>query len=390
MVSLLEDVRVVDLTHVWFGPWCTLMLAELGAEVIKIEPPWGSLGRIPHIGPMYGGASATFHHLNLNKKDVSVNLKDPRGRKVFLDLIERSDVVVENFTPGTMERLGLDYKELKKVNNDIIYAALSGFGETGPYSGRPSFAVIAEAMAGFTRATGDNADPEGPPVNMAGYFGDLGPGTMAAMTIIAALRHRDRGGGGQKIDVAQLDCMMAYNTDVTTYLISEKTKPERREEMQKLREKSGRIRVGGIYKVGDGWIQVAGMRARGIDALKKRLEVEELDEEMVKSHISEMTREEAVEFFAELGLPVAPIYYPYEAIEDPQVKARDLFTQVDHPKLGRIKVMNFPVKLSETPGKVKSAAPTLGEHNRTVLTEILGYSIDEIEELEKDGILVKG
>lgn len=364
------------------------MLAELGAEVIKVEPPWGSLGRIPHIGPMYGGASATFHHLNLNKKDIAINLKDPRGRNTFLDLTARSDVVVENFTPGTMEDLGLGYEDLKSANEDVIYAALSGFGETGPYSDRPSFAVIAEAIAGFTRATGDNADPDGPPINMAGYFGDLGPGTMAAMTIIAALRHRDRGGGGQMIDVAQLDCMMAYNTDVTTYLISGKTSPERREEMQKLREKSSQIRVGGIYQVSDGWIQVAGMRARGIDALKEQLGVEELKEDIIKNHISEMTRRETVEFFVDIGLPVAPIYYPYEATEDPHVKARNLFTHVDHPKLGIIKVMNFPVKLSETPGEVKTAAPTLGQHNREILIDVLEYSVEEVEELEKDGVIV--
>lgn len=387
MKKVLEDIRVLDLTHVWFGPWSTLMLAELGAEVIKIEPPWGSLGRIPEMGSMYGGVSSTFHHFNLNKKDMAVNLKHPEGVGIFKRLVKISDVVVENFTPGTMEKLGLSYEDLKGIKPDIIYAALSGFGQTGPYTARPSYAVIAESITGFTRATGDMADPDGPPLNMAGFFGDLGPGTMAAMCIIAAIRYRDQMGKGQMIDVAQTDCMMAYNTNVTSYFLSGKNEVERRKEWEEIRKKSGRMHIGGRMEVKDGWIQVAGMRARGIDALKEKLGEEELDKERVESYVGDMTREEAVKFFVEVGLPVAPILYASEAVYDPHILSRDIFVELEHPRAGRIKVPNFPVKLSETPGEVISAAPLLGQHNREILVNYLGYTEEKITHLEKEGII---
>jgi len=163
MKAPLEDVRVIDLTHVWFGPWCTMMLAYLGAEVIRIEPPWGAIDRVG-FGPLFGGVTYTFHHLNLNKKDLTLNLKHPRGREIFLKLVKLSDVVVENFRPGTMERLGLSYQNLREVNPRIIYAALSGFCQDGRYSGRGSYAAIAGARSRHTRLTGEGVTPERPTV----------------------------------------------------------------------------------------------------------------------------------------------------------------------------------------------------------------------------------
>ena len=389
MERVLQDIRVLDLTHVWFGPWSTMMLAELGAEVIKIEPPWGALERIPEFGIMYGGVSATFHHLNLNKRDVALNLKDPRGAAIFKELVKKSDVVVENFSPGTMKKLGLDYEALKKVKPDIIYAALSGFGQTGPYSQRGSYASIAEAMSGHTRQQGDQVDPNGPPIGMAGAFGDLAPGTMAAMSVIAAIRYRDKTGKGQLIDVAQTDCMIAYNTNVTTYFVSGKTEAERRQEMEELRKKAGRdVRgLGGIFKVKDGYINVAGFRARGIDALKQKLGLKEVDRDAVIKYIENMTRIEATNFFVELELPVAPIYYASESVKDPHVLSRDLFTTVNHPRIGEIKVAKFPVRLSESPGVVYSAAPLLGQDNKEILTKYLGRTEEEVAELEKAGVI---
>jgi CoA:oxalate CoA-transferase len=162
MPKILEDIRVLDLTHVWFGPFCTMMLAELGAEVIKVEPPWGTIGRLGP-GALHKGVSSTFYALNLNKKDVSIDLKSLEGQNIFKELVKKSDVVIQNFAPGTMERLGFDYDTLKKLNPPIIYAALSGFGQTGPYSSLGSYAAIAEAMSGHTYATGKRHDSDGPP-----------------------------------------------------------------------------------------------------------------------------------------------------------------------------------------------------------------------------------
>lgn len=387
MDQLLDDIRVLDLTHVWFGPWCTMMLAEMGAEVIKIEPPWGSLGRFSERGPMYGGASATFHHLNLNKKDLALNMKDERGKAIFKGLVEKSDVVVTNFVPGTMERLGIGYDALKKINPGLIYAALSGFGETGPYSTRPSYAMIAESLTGFTRQTGDNVDPEGPPYSMTGAFGDLAPGTMAAMSIIAALRYRDKTGKGQKIDVAQLDTMFAYNVNTTTYFVSGKDEATRRAEQDERKKNNPVPNIGGIHPVKDGHIFLMGFRAKGMDRLKEVLETDEVTKEMVLEHIKDMDRQEASDFFAEVGLPCARINYASESTVDEQVLARDMVIDMKHPLLGDYKAVNFPVKFSETPGTVHSPAPLLGEHNDKILMEYLGYSEEAVKALYKAGVL---
>jgi len=381
MKGMLEDVRVLDLTHVWFGPWCTMMMADMGAEVIKIEPPWGAIDRIAE-GALFGGVSYTFHHLNLNKKDLTLNLKSPEGMQVFKELVKKSDVVVQNFSPGTMEKLGLGYDVLRSLNPRIIYAALSGFGQYGPYSPRGSYAAVVEAMSGHVRLTGDIVDPEGPPLEMAQSLGDLGPGTMAAMAIIAALRHRDRTGEGQMIDVAQFDCMVAYNTAVTGYNLSGLKPYEIRKKFP-----TGRG-VGGLFKTRDGgWINLSGFTPKAIDILKKFLEAEEINKELLAKKISEMTRDEAIEFFVKADIPVGPVYHVDEVVKDPQLLARGMFVEVDHPKAGKVKVPNFPLKLSGTSGKIVSAAPLLGQHNREILKGVLGYSDERIAELETAGVI---
>ncbi|KYH38286.1 MAG: carnitine dehydratase [Candidatus Bathyarchaeota archaeon B23] len=380
MRSPLEDVRVLDLTHVWFGPWCTMMLAYLGAEVIRIEPPWGGIDRVG-FGPLFGGVTYTFHHLNLNKKDLTLNLKHPRGREIFLRLVEVSDVVVENFRPGTMERLGLDYPTLREVNPGIIYAALSGFGQYGPYSRRGSYAAVAEAMSGHTRLTGDGVDPEGPPVEMAQAYGDLGPGTMAAMAIVAALRMRDKTGVGQMIDVAQLDCMVAYNTAVTGYLLSG-LKP------WEMRERYPSPGVGGLMRTRDGgWIKVAAYSPRILDRLREALGVEELSKELVEGRVAEMTRDEAVDFFVSIDVPVAPVYHLDEVVRDRHLWERGMFIEVEHPKAGRVRTTNFPLKFSKYSPPHPSAAPLLGQNNGEILIDLLGYTEEQVSELRREGVI---
>lgn len=379
----LEDIRVLDLTHVWFGPWCTMMMADMGAEVIRVEPPWGAIDRLAE-GALFGGASYTFHHLNINKKDLTLNLKDPDGIKIFKELVKKSDIVVQNFSPGTMEKLGLGYDVLKELNPGIIYAALSGFGQYGPYSSRRSYAPIAEAMSGHTRLTGERYDPEGPPIGMAQAYGDLGPGTMAVMSILMALRFKEKTGIGQMIDVAQLDCMIAYNTSITGYLLSGLKPIE-------LREKYPRGRgAGGILKTKDGeYIMLAAFGPRALDRIVKQLDMEldEITREVMEEKVAEMTRDEAVALFTGAGLPCAPVYHVDEAVEDPHVIARDMFVELDHAKAGKIKLINFPVKFSETPAQLKTPAPLLGEHNKEILTELMGFNDDEIKELMQKGVI---
>ena len=384
MPKILEDIRILDFTHVWYGPYCTMMLAELGAEVIKVEPPWGTIGRLGP-GELVHGASTTFYALNLNKKDIAMDLKNPEALGLVKELVKKSDVVAQNFAPGTMERLGLGYDVLKELKPDIIYAALSGFGQTGPYSRYGSYAPIAEAVSGHTYATGKGHDYDGPPINMAGAMGDLGPAMYAAFAIVSAIRHRDRTGQGQMVDVSQVDTMVAFNccASVAYDLLKESPIDRRR---KRPRDPN---RVWGILSVRDGWIQVAGGRPRAIEKLKQELGVEELSKELVEEKIREMTRVEAFRWLAELGFPCAPIYEAYEAMSDPHLEARGMWAEVEHPAAGKYKVPNFPVAFTESPGEVTSAAPMLGQHTTEVLTTLLGKTEEEVRELEKKGAVVQ-
>jgi CoA:oxalate CoA-transferase len=381
MAEILGDIRVLDLTQFWFGPYCTLLLAEQGADVIRIEPPWGGVDRIAD-GALFGGSSYTFHHHNLNKKSLTLNLKTPEGLEIFKTLVKESDVVIQNFRPGTMERLGLGYDVLTELNPQVIYAALSGFGQYGPYFQRGSFAMIAEAMSGHSRLTGDLIDTEGPPREMAQSVGDLAPAIFAAMSIISAIRHRDKTQRGQMIDVAQLDCMVALNTALTGYNFTGL-------KLWELKEKYPLGRgFGGMVKTNDeGWVRYASFSPKIIEGLKKHLDVDELHEDEMAEIIGKMTREEAVEFFAQAGVPAAPVYDVDEVVKDPHLEAREMFIEVEHKKAGTVKVPNFPVKYSETPGRITKAAPLLGEHNKEILSQIVGLSAERISELERVGII---
>jgi len=383
-MKILEDIKILDFTHVWFGPYCTMMLAELGAEVIKVEPPWGTIGRLGP-GEIYKGASTTFYALNLNKKDIAMDLKNPEVLKIIKELVKQSDVVVQNFAPGTMEKLGLGYDVLRELNPRIIYAALSGFGQSGPYSSYGSYAVVAEAISGHSYATGKGISIDHPPVTMAGALGDLGPAMYAAFSIVAAIRHRDKTGIGQMIDVCQVDTMVAFNccSSVAYDLIKESPIKRRQNRPQDPQ------RIWGILKVNDGWIQIAGERGRAIENLKQELGVDEVNKDMIVERITNMTRKEAFDWLAKLGFPCAPIYEAHEAMWDPHLKARNMWVEVEHKAAGKYIVPNFPVKFSETPGEVGMAAPMLGQHTREVLKEKLGKTDEELEALEKQGAIVQ-
>ena len=376
-MKILEDIRVLDLTQFWFGPYCTMMLADMGAEVIRIEPPWGSEDRMADAF-LAGGSSYTFHQLNLNKKGLTLNLKTEEGVNVFKELVPTADVVVQNFRPGTMERLGLGYDVLTELNPKIIYAALSGFGQTGPYSARPCFAPIAEAMSGHSRLTGDELDVNGPPVEMAQAVGDLAPGLYAAMSIVAAIRHKDRKGEGQMIDVAQLDCMTSLNMAITGYNLSGML-------LHEIKDKYPMGRgFGGLFKTSDGgYIRLASFSPRLIDDLRAHMGVEEVTEELIKERVSAMTRDDAVAYFVEARVPVAPVYNVDDVVKDQHLIERNMFTTVEHKNAGPVKVVNFPVKFSKTPGMVKTAAPVIGQHNAEILGDILGYDEAQIAALKK-------
>jgi len=384
MNKILEDVRILDFTHVWFGPYCTMMLGELGAEVIMVEPPWGNIGRLGP-GELFKGTATTFWALNQNKRNVAVDLKNPEAMALVKELVKKSDVVVQNFAPGAMERLGLGYDVLKALNPRIIYAALSGFGQTGPYSRYGSYAVVAEAISGHTYATGKGISPDHAPVTMAGALGDLGPAMYAAFAIVAALRHRDRTGVGQMIDVAQIDTMVAFNCCASVAYDMFKESPITRRQNRP----QDPNRIWGVFQVKDGWVQIAGERGKAIENLKQELGVDEVSKEMVDERIRDKTRMEAFQWLAGLGFPCAPIYEAHEAMWDPHLKARDMWVEVDSPVAGKYTVPNFPVKFSATPGEVDSASPAIGMHTREVLKELLGKSDEELDALEKAGAIAQ-
>jgi CoA:oxalate CoA-transferase len=382
-LKMLADIRILDLTQFWFGPFCTMMLADMGAEVIRVEPPWGSPDRVAD-AYMVGGSSYTFHQLNLNKKGLTLNLKTAEGLRVFKELVPLSDVVVQNFRPGAMERLGLGYDTLRELNPRIIYAALSGFGQTGPYRERPSFAPIAEAMSGHSRLTGDEVDPEGPPIEMAQAYGDLGPALFAAMSVVAAIRHRDRTGVGQMIDVAQLDCMAALNMAITGHSLSGMY-------LWQIKEKYPLGRgFGGLLRAGDGgWVRLASFSPRLIDSLREHMGVEEVTMEAIRERVADMTRDEAVQYFVDAEVPVAPVYNVDDVVRDPHLKSRGMFVEVSHRTAGEVKVVNFPVKFSETPCEVMEAAPVIGQHDEYILRDVLGYDESKIDELRKANAIME-
>ena len=383
MKKILDDVRILDFTHVWFGPYCTMMLGELGAEVITVEPPWGNIGRLGP-GEMFKGTSSTFYALNMNKKDVAIDMKQPEGVALVKELVKKSDVVVQNFATGAMERLGFGYEELKKLKPDIIYAALSGFGQTGPYRSYASYAAVAEAFSGHTYATGKNYDVNGPPIPMAGALGDLGPAIYAAFAVVAALRHRDLTGEGQMIDISQIDAMVAFNCcETVAYDLFKESPIARRKNRPQNSD-----HLWGIVPVKDGWIQIAGERPKAIEALKQELGVEVVTLDMMKQRLGPMTRNEAFKWLVGFGVPAAPIYEAYEGLEDPHLKARNAFVEVEHSLAGRYRVPNFPVKFSATPGEVTSAAPVLGQHTEEVLRNLLKKTPQEIDAMEKAGTIV--
>jgi len=350
----------------------------MGAEVIKIEPPWGEQTRLQ--SPIHRGISTYFLYLNMGKKGIVLNLKSPRGQEIFKDLVKKSDVIVQNFSPGTMEKLGLGYEDVKKINPKIIYASLSGFGQTGPYTRRPSYATVAEAMSGQSRMQGEQANPDGPPLNSAQAYGDLGPGLFAALSIVSALRFRDKTGKGQLIDIAQLDCMIALTPAIVGYLLTGVPTKE-------WRKKFPSLGVSGFLKTSDGYVAVLAPTGEMIDRLAKLLDTNNVTKEILQKWAETKTIDEVLDALIKTDIPVSPAWGFDRVVSDPHVLARNMIVEVDHPELGKMKVPNFPIKFSESVTGVKGASPLLGQYTTEVLSTVLGYSDEKIKELEQDGAI---
>jgi CoA:oxalate CoA-transferase len=395
MGTALAGLRILDLSRILLGPYATMILADLGADVIKIEMPVrGDDAR--HFGPYVNDESIYFMSLNRNKRSMTLNLKKEAGKKLLLELVKKVDVLVENFRPGTMDKLGLGYDVLKELNPQLIYAAASGFGQSGPYSKRPAYDAVVQAMGGLMSIT--SPDEDGSPTRTGASLGDITAGMFTAIGILAAVANRARTGLGQMVDVGMLDCQVALveNALIRYGVTGEIPKP--------VGNRHPLIAPFEPFDTQDGKIILAAGNDNLWAIFCKTVGLEELiDDPSYKTNplrsenysslrplIAEKlkTRKTAKwrEIFDAAGIPNGPINTIDKVFEDPQVLSREMIAEVEHPAAGNVKMAGIPIKLSETPGSIRTAAPLLGQHTDEILREVLGYRDAEIKKLYGEGI----
>ncbi len=396
----LAGIRVIDLSHVLAAPVATLILADLGAEVIHIEPLEGDDAREfgPFIGKVDKNRSSYFISLNRNKKSMALNLRHEKGKRILRELIKVSDVIVENFRPDTMEKLGFGWEEIQKINPGIIYASISGFGhDTLPeYSAQPAYDMVAQAYSGLMSITGPE---EGSPCRVGSSIGDIFAGHQAAIGILAALIYRANTGKGQYYDGSMVDSLFAVlENAVIRYTVAGKIpKP--------LGTAHPSVAPFQAFRTKDSWIIIP----IGNDKLWARfcvaIEREDLIQtpkfktnplrtksrkelaSILQEEIREKTTKEWTHIFKKEGLPYSPINNIKQICEDPHIKYRKMLVEIDQPGIGKMKIAGSPFHLSETPGEVYSHAPRLGEHSEEILSNILKYSIEKISALKEEGVI---
>ena len=392
MAGPLENVRVLDMTWALAGPFCAMLLADLGAEVIKVENPEGGDTSRKNF-PFVKEVSSYFLSVNRGKKSVTVNLQHPRGKEMVLSLAKKSDVLVENFRPGVMDRLGLGYAAVREVNPKIIYAACSGFGRTSPYAHRPAYDVIVQGMGGTLSITGEEG---GPPVRVGFSIGDIGGGLFTALGILSALHEREKSGQGQMVDVAMLDCQMALLENAFTRFFATGEVPERigtrhpvQTPFQALPSKDGYIVVAVARQ--DWWEKFCQLINR-LDLISD--ERFKTNPARTKNHkdleeiLSAITRTRStskwVADMEKIDIACGPVNTVPQVAGDPHTLAREMITRVKHTQAGMLRVVNSPIKLSRTPVKLERASPVLGEHTEEVFMNLLGLSKEDLAKLREE------
>lgn len=395
MPKQLEGLRVIDLTRVLAGPFCTMLLAYMGADVIKIENPAGG-DDSRAFGPYKQGLSAYYMGLNRSKRSVTLSLKDDKAQEMLKALVSQADVVVENFKPGTMNKLGLGYEVLREVNPGIIYAASSGFGQSGPYSSRAAYDLIIQGMSGFMSITGFDGEH---PVKSGSSIADIFAGVFTAIGILAALESRRKTGKGQMVDVAMLDCMVAILENALASYDCTGKSPEPIGNVHRS------IAPFAAFKTADGQVNVCA----GNDELWRRfcavIGMEEYAADprfadnksrvanfgelapLINGHMSAKTTAEWTKALDAVKVPCGPIMNMEQVVCDPHVQARNMIVKLAHPVVSSLLVPGTPIKFSETPAAISCAAPELGEHNEEVFSGWLGMSQGELEELKKRGTI---
>ena len=391
----LEGIRILDLTRVLAGPYCTMVLADLGAEVIKVERPvFGDDSR--QYGPYLNGESAYFMSLNRNKESITLDLKTEGGKNILRQLVTKVDVLVENFKPGTMKKLGLDYEELKKINPGLVYAASTGFGQTGPYSERPAYDGVVQAMGGIMSITGEEG---GSPTRVGPSIGDIAAGIFTAVGVLSALHYKNLHGVGQLVDVAMLDCQVSMlENAIARYAVSREVPGPigNRHPSIVPFEPFDTADFPLMLAIGNDKIWGAFCRTVGREDLvkdeqfatnPKRSENYDTLRPILAEVMKQKTNKEWQDLFNANDIPNGPINTIDRVVHDEQVIAREMIVEVDHPIAGPLEMPGVAIKLSETPGAIRKPAPILGEDTEDILSRLLGLSEQDIEQLRNDRVI---
>jgi len=394
MPAALEGIRVLDLTQIMAGPFCTMLLADLGAEVIKIENPRGGDDSRRMAPPYYNGESAAFMAMNRNKYGIAVDIRAPMGKEALWNFIASADVLVENFRPGTMTRLGFGFEEVHARYPRLVYCSISGFGQTGPYRERGGFDLVAQAMSGLLSVTGSPEEPAkvGVPIS------DLNAGLYASHAILAALLSRMHTGEGQYIDTSLFEAALAFTFWESNEYWATGVAPGRLRTAHRLAAPYQ------VFATASGWIAIGAANQRNWELLARALDRADLLQnaafatnaermanlarlvETLTATLKTRATEEWLQVLDEAGVPCGPVLTLDEVYEHPQVKARAMDSEVQHPIAGQIHQIGFPVKYSSTPGQMYRPAPVLGQHTFAML-ESLGFSPEHCRQLESDGVI---
>jgi crotonobetainyl-CoA:carnitine CoA-transferase CaiB-like acyl-CoA transferase len=392
----LDGIKVLDLTRVLAGPYCTMLLADMGADVVKVERPGAGDDTRAFGPPFVNGESAYFMSINRNKRSLTLNLKEAKARHILRQLLETVDVVVENFRPGTMESFGFGYEAVHEFNPSLVFCSISGYGHTGPDADLPGYDLIIQGEGGAASLTGDT---EGPPYKVGNSQADIVAGMMAFQGILLALLALNQSGTGQKIDISMLDCQVAMLTYQAGIYFATGESPTR------LGNQHPTITPYETYRCKNGFINLACGNDNMWRTFCRVIGQEEWTEDprfrtnadrvghrrqlsaLLEPVILQKTTQEWIDQLRQNGLPCGPIQTVGQVCEDPQVVARDMIVPLEHPTAGPIRVTGVPIKLSDTPGEVHSAPPTLGQHTVEVLGDWLQINATEAKALHQDGVV---
>ena len=392
----LKGMRVIELAHIMAGPVCGLMLADMGADVIKVEKPDGDDSR-RFVPPDINGESAAYMMMNRNKRGIALNLKDKAAVAVLRELLADADVVIENYRKGTMAKLGLGYEDLARANPRLIYCEISGFGRTGPYAERGGFDLIAQGMSGLMSVTGEG--PGRPPVKVAAPISDINAGILAAMGVSAAYSSMLRTGLGQKVDTSLFEAAIVQTYWQSAIALATGVKPEPLGSAHPLNAPYQ------SFRTSDGWINVGAANQSNWLRFLDVISAPELDDdprfasnqariqnlpalvEILNGYLMHDSTENWLARMDAARLPAGPVNDILQMHNDPQARAREMLVEVDHPVAGTIETIGHPVKFSETPAKITRAAPLLGQHTRAILSE-MGYDSRKIDGLFASGAAI--